>query len=151
MKLNSDAKSITLINSSNEIYILKRKNAELIEELKRLNLELDVKLVKKVDNQKQENEEAALDNEMECFKKMKGVYEKEMALLKGKLKVDAEPERIIELQIKAKESAKLQDKLHKSIKEIEKKVKDMGKALEKQNASYEDSIYKTEVYTNITS
>lgn len=105
--------------------------------------------MKKEDKQKQENEEAALDNEMECFKKMKGVYEKEIALLKVKLKVDAEPERIVELQIKAKENTKLQDKLNKSIRELEKKVKDMGKVLEKQEVYYEDSTYKVEVNINM--
>jgi len=67
-------------------------------------------------------------------------YEKEIIILKSKVKLNTAPERIIELQKKYQEIQKGHEESLKRIKELDKKVKDMDKAFKKHQESNEETF-----------
>lgn len=83
--------------------------------------------------------------EIDCTKKMIEVYEKEVLILRSKVKLNTAPERIVELQRKYREMQKGHEDSLKRIKELDKKVKDMDKAFKKHQESNEEALIKTEV------
>lgn len=145
MKLNSDKRSKSWNIISIEIIQLKKKNNKLIDDLKRLNHELNEKIIVKPEMKKPINEEANIANEIECLKKMNKLCEQEIITLKTKIKIDTEPDRIVELQRDVEENVKEQNYLCKNIKELEKKIRSMDKTFEKAQESNEDNLKNSEV------
>ena len=118
-----------------EIVKLKEKNNSLIQELKRLNSTLDIKMMSvnlsKPEQVTSEMEEAKMLHELECLNKMGAMYEKEIEQLKAKLQIKAGPDRVIELERQIGESKQAYEKNQKRIRDMQKKIKDIEKALEK--------------------
>ncbi len=137
---------------SAEIIRLKEKNDNLIEELKRLNSQLDSKLCTGVgtikpaeSTENHSTDTGKIESEIECLQKMAVLYQKEIDALQGKLRIRAGPERVMELEKKIAAHHKKHEELAKKIKELEKKIKDTDKVFEKQTGLRESGNEKIEV------
>ena len=128
---------------------MKEKNNELIVQLKRLSQEVDEKVSRmKLGVQeppKSEEVEGKLMNEIECLKKMEANYEKEIELLRTKLKVKTGTETVVDMEKKATMEIENKGTLQKQINEYKKQIKDTAKELEKASARKENGTSQIEV------
>ena len=76
-------------------------------------------------------------SEIECLVKMRVVYEKEIEMLKAKLKQDVGSEKVIEFEKKVSMGKANRADMQKESKELQKKIKEKEKELSKASSSKE--------------
>ncbi len=137
---------------SAEITRLTEKNNELIEELKRLNSDLDTQVAHVNFSARpppakfnRDEEETKIVHEIECLVKMGMVYEKELESLRGKMKVKAGPDRVMELERALVTGKQKQEQMAKKIKQLQLDVKKTEKFFEKDHDSQESGTLAIEV------
>jgi len=135
-----------------EITLLKKKNDELIENLKRLNEQLNIKVTKfaqekeKIEQENPNVLSAKIEHETECLKQFIKNYEIELEQLKNRLNINTDTITVVKIERKLNESKENNGKLLKKIKYLEKEVKDQEKLIEKSVKRIEDGVEQFEVY-----
>ena len=150
----AEAKRVTLSrpNGSLEIGRLKERNSALLQQLKRLNAELDSKITNIVPTRpepvKPEVAEGKLRSELECIQKMTAMYSKEIEGLNAKLQVKAGPEQLVDLTKQLQDCKQQQELVQREIKATQKRSKDFEKLLAKTTSLKESEVSQLEVRTH---
>jgi chromosome segregation ATPase len=141
-------------NASLEVGRLKEKNSALLQQLKRLNAELDSKITNMVPTRsepvKPEVEESKLKSELECIQKMSAMYAKEIEGLNAKLQVQAGPQKVVDLERELQDTRQQQEAVQREIKATQKRSKDFEKLLAKTTSIKESEVSQLEVPTTLT-
>lgn len=134
---------------SGEIACLKRKNQELMEELKTFCQSLDRRMVMKPktkpDNARTELDEIKIGHEIDSLKKLGQIYQKEIEFLNSKLKVITGPDKVMKLIKKIQMSKERIENLQKTKKKIEKEISSNSRKLEDEKLKVENDCLKNDV------
>ncbi len=112
---------------------MKEKNATLVEDLKRLNHEIDTRLehrnFKKTQEEHPEATQAKLASELECLDAETKTLTAERKILKKKLKVDSTYVRVVAFEKKLAGNHQRNQEIAKEIKDKQKKIEQDDKRL----------------------
>lgn len=130
---------------------LKEKNNLLLNQLKRLNSDLDTKMAvkKTVKEEDPKVYVAKLQNELECVLNITKTTEKDVEILKSKVQMKSGHETVLELEKKIAFAAETYSEMTNKLKELKKKINEHQKALVKASSVDEAEFIKQEVLVYI--
>eukprot|EP01022_Parablepharisma_sp_SALTPOND_P012584 TRINITY_DN161_c2_g1_i1.p3 TRINITY_DN161_c2_g1~~TRINITY_DN161_c2_g1_i1.p3 ORF type:complete len:325 (+),score=71.63 TRINITY_DN161_c2_g1_i1:2162-3136(+) len=135
---------------STEIKELTLSNLKLIEQLKALNKEVDMKVVKLrhvtsfMTPPSERSEEVLVSTKLEAAKKMLRNCEKEIERIKAELATKTGYEKVLELEAKSSDLEKVQAELQRNVAALHKKVTVSAKELALHNQKKSEGIFQIE-------